>query len=91
MNVGKDQQTNYLKKIIALIYNYMDYWIPCIVVCSFPLWLFPYLLFIAASKTYSLWSYIFKTVFAIVTPISSPPLYYAILKGNGRYLRDNPE
>jgi len=84
-----DHKNNYLYSLLLLIYTYMDYWIPCIVIFTFPLWIFPYLLFLIFSKTISIIRYVYTIGVSLVRPVNLCQLYYAVLKGNGRYLKED--
>jgi hypothetical protein len=85
----KDCECSLTEKVLGLTYRYMDYWIPICVVLTFPAWILPGLLYYLAChilNTCNSIKLISKTVIGLKTPPSQ--LSYAIIRGNGRYLRD---
>jgi hypothetical protein len=78
---------NYLYSLLLVVYTYIDYFIPFIVIFTFPLWVFPYFLFLSFSKIISVFRYLYLIAASIVDRSTPSHLYYAVLKGNGRYLR----
>lgn len=85
----KECESSLSEKALVLIYRYMDYWIPICVVLSFPIWILPALLYYLACNllhTCNSIKLISKTLIGAKTHPSQ--LSYAIIRGNGRYLRD---
>lgn len=87
----RPNKSNYLYSLLLLAYTYIDYWIPFIAITTFPLWIFPYLLFLIFSKIITILRYLYTILVSILHLNSSSHLYYAVLKGNGRYLREDCE
>lgn len=79
----------WLEDVLTLIHYYMDYAIPVLVVCCFPIWVLPYLIFLTFERTVNVARYLQAVCWYFTNPTHSKILYYAILKGNGRYLRED--
>jgi hypothetical protein len=77
----------YLEYIINNLHKSREYLIPIIVILTLPLWAIPYLIFIAIDKTINIIKYLHTAFAFLINTTHSAPLHYAILKGNGRYLR----
>lgn len=86
-----DHKLNPIWGLVQLAHAYMDYWMPCLVVLTFPFWLLPVLTFLFLSKTLSFLRYLFTMVQSVMNPHQIPEVGYAILKGNGRYLREDSD
>jgi hypothetical protein len=71
------------------VYYLVDRVIPYLVKLTFPLWVLPFLCCLFIYKTFNLWRNIFNFLFSLVSPQTSPELVFALVKGNGRYLRKN--
>lgn len=70
----------------------MDYWIPVCVLISFPVWILPGILYYLTHKILQGWrcAVAVSKTFMNLKP-EKMELSYAILRGNGRYLREESE
>ena len=79
------------EKAFLLLHAYMDYIIPVAVLLTFPLWILPALIYYTNYKLFQIAKCILRMGNHIVgNPHPQQPAY-AILKGNGRYLREDSE
>lgn len=77
----------YLEYTINNLHKFLEYLIPITVILTLPLWAFPYLFFFTIHKIINFIEYLHITFSFLLHSTHSSPLHYAILKGNGRYLR----
>jgi hypothetical protein len=67
-----DHKKNPISGLLRLAHAYMDYWMPCVVVLTFPFWLLPALTFLFLSKTFSFARYLFTMVQSFLNPNQIP-------------------
>lgn len=79
----------WVSQLLALIYYICILFFPVMLLCISPLWFPIYIsLTIVAKILHSTYSYLKKfRFFSMVSPTS--PLHYAVLKGNGKYIKSN--
>lgn len=58
---------------------------------TFPLWMIPYFAVLLCMKFLNFWRHVGSLIGNLVYPNTPPQLAYALLKGNGQYLRDKRE
>lgn len=80
-----------IRRVVMTVYLMVDRLIPYAIKLTFPLWALPVLCFMLASRTIRIWRSILEFIWSVVYPNTPPVLGYAILKGNGQYLRTNRE
>jgi hypothetical protein len=85
---AKDHREPLMEKVMALIILYMDYWLPLVVILTFPVWILPVLIYCLFSKLLQIFKCFLNIGNSLINATPTPDLCYAILKGNGRYLRD---
>jgi hypothetical protein len=86
-----EEARNCTRSLVMSIYLLVDKVIPYAIKITFPFWAVPFLFFMLAWKTFRLWKHIFNFAASLLNPNSPPVLAYAILKGNGQYLRSQSE
>jgi hypothetical protein len=89
---AKECESGLIEKTLILAYRYMDYWIPVCIFLTFPIWILPGLLYYFACNLLHTCKSIKTITKALINskPATSE-LSYAILRGNGRYLREEGE
>jgi hypothetical protein len=70
------------------LYQYMDYLVTATVVLTFFIWIGPALIYYSTTKFIQVARCILRMGNTIVNSEQREELSYAILKGNGRYLRE---
>jgi|JI6StandDraft_1071083.scaffolds.fasta_scaffold557392_1 hypothetical protein len=88
MSIPEESRSR-IRSLVMAVYIMVDRIIPYVIKLTFPFWAFPVLCFMMASKTIRIWKSIISFVFSVLYPNSPPVLAYAILKGNGQYLRNH--
>jgi hypothetical protein len=73
---------------LLTFYETFDKLFSLLIKLTFPLWVFPFLTILVFLKMANLWKHLGSLVTTLFYPNCPPPLAYAILKGNGQYLRD---
>ncbi len=69
----------------------MILWLSTVVVFFFPFWLPIYLCFTSTTRTFNLIKNVIRFTTSIWYESPTEPLPYAILKGNGKYVKDHDE
>lgn len=69
----------------------MDIWLPLALFTTLPIWIVPALLYLLASRVLQLTRCFLRIGNNLIHHLPRDPPAYAILKGNGRYLRDDGE
>jgi hypothetical protein len=82
---------NKVNNLVMAVYLLVDRLIPYLIKLSFPLWALPFLGCMLTIKTINLWKSIFWLLVELFSPSSLPQLVFAVVKGNGRYLRSQHE
>ena len=82
---------NKVNTLIMAVYLIVDRLIPYLIKLTFPIWALPVLGCMLTVKTVNLWKSIFWLLMEVASPNSLPKLVFAVVKGNGRYLRANHE
>ncbi len=77
--------------IVMAVYFLIDKIIPYLVKITFPFWALPFISFTIAWKFIRLWKNIISFLLSLLNPDTPPTLAYAILKGNGQYLRKHSQ
>jgi hypothetical protein len=75
-----------IETIILLFYSALHFFFPLLLVLTFPFWIFPYLIACMLKKSKNLLDWALNMKNKIQKRILGQ-MEYAILKGNGRYLR----
>lgn len=73
------------------IYFFVDRFIPYLIKATLPFWALPYFTCMLVLKTINLWKSIICLIFELISPSALPRLVFAVVKGNGRYLRSHNE
>lgn len=71
------------------VYQTMDYWLPALIFLTLPLWFLPAISVYLSWKLYSICRCFLKIGNDLMSNCSSAEFSYAVLKGNGRYLRED--
>ena len=77
--------------LVMTIYYLVDKIIPYLVKFTFPLWALPFLTGMRIIKSIHFTKLIFSFLFSLFSPAEVPKLAFALVKGNGRYLKKNTE
>jgi hypothetical protein len=88
---AKASNSGLLENMMLLTFRYMDYWIPVCVFLSFPIWILPGVFYYLAWKVVQSWKSMVTLGRTLLFNTASSALSYAILRGNGRYLRVESE
>lgn len=67
----------------------MDYWLPALIFITLPLWFLPAITAYLSWKLYSVCRCFLKIGNDLISNCSTAEFSYAVLKGNGRYLRED--
>lgn len=76
---------------ILTLFDILDKTISVLLKLTFPLWVIPFLTILMLLKIANFWKHLGYLIERIMHPNLPPTLAYAILKGNGQYLRDQHE
>jgi len=82
---------NKVNHLVMIVYLIVDRLIPYFIKFTFPIWALPFLGCMLTLKTINLWRNIFWLLVDLFSPNSLPKLVFAVVKGNGRYLRAHRE
>ena len=91
MKVARGVVEQVSRAILLLAYRYMDYWLPALLLLSLPLWLLPTATGYLFYKAHRLIKLTLKKGHELAKSDASPTLHYAVLKGNGKYLREEED
>ena len=78
-------------RVVMAIYFMVDKMIPYLVKFTFPFWALPYLFIMGLIKMINLTKLIVTFGLSLLSPAETPKLVFALVKGNGRYLKKNSE
>jgi hypothetical protein len=84
----KNIQEQCKHKAIMLLLDYMDYWLPLLLFITLPLWILPALFYYSTWRMVQMWKCCLRMGNKLIHTDTPSELSYAILRGNGKYLRE---
>ena len=90
MSIPQENRTT-AHSILMTIYFMVDKIIPYLVKFTFPLWALPFLSLLALLKMFNFAKLIFTFFLSLLSASEVPKLPFALVKGNGKYLKKNDE
>jgi hypothetical protein len=69
---GKYQQEYSMSRLGVLLLDYMDYWLPLCLFITFPLWIFPAIVYYTAWRFMQVWKFWLRLGSKLVQGESSP-------------------